>query len=445
MKATVEVEEVVCSFEPADNGAGPLWCHGSTVVARHGKQVYAAGLETLPDQQPLNNCRWVLYRRGGEGEGWQIVHRDTTGRTREPSPVAVLGSGDLMVSANPTLAEPGTRGGAAEPAVFRFDADDPSAAAGKELPVWSGSPAFSEHSYRTFVGDRAAAEVLYMQNVGYDVAHMSLLGRDGRWQGVGELKWPWGGEYPKPQPLRLCYPNVIMRNRAAHFFGVGDIVEPIEEWREEKHRITGRDWDYVFRRLFYATTPDVSTQPFGAWVEIANFDATAGSTRNCDIWVAPDGSVHLLWVQTNIDARLRDRFFPGEKIRHSMEYAVMRQGKVESQRALIAAAEGEEGATPNGARFHETESGKLLVLAQLSHQSSAAGGIEYRLADLSQEGEREGITWIEVPFREPMGGTFLTNSGRGGSAPSCFIDMIGMSPSEANSLQYARVRVDSGD
>ena len=40
----------------------------------------------------------------------------------------------------------------------------------------------------------------------------------------------------------------------------------------------------------------------------------------------------------------------------------MRQGKVESQRALIAAAEGEEGATPNGARFHETESGKLLVL-----------------------------------------------------------------------------------
>ena len=78
-----------------------------------------------------------------------------------------------------------------------------------------------------------------MQNVGYDVAHMSLLGRDGRWQGVGELKWPWGGEYPKPQPLRLCYPNVIMRNRAAHFFGVGDIVEPIEAWREEKHSDNG--------------------------------------------------------------------------------------------------------------------------------------------------------------------------------------------------------------
>ena len=69
MRATVEVEEQVCSFEPADNGAGPLWCHGSTVVARHGNEVYVAGLETLADQQPLNNCRWVLYRRGAEGKG----------------------------------------------------------------------------------------------------------------------------------------------------------------------------------------------------------------------------------------------------------------------------------------------------------------------------------------------------------------------------------------
>ena len=442
VKATVEVEEVVCSFEPADNGAGPLWCHGSTVVARRGDEVYVAGLETLPDQQPLNNCRWVLYRR--DAGGWQLVHRDTSGRTREPSPVVVLGSGDLLVSANPTLADPGTRGGPAEPAVFRFDTDDLSAGYRKELPAWIGMPAFTEHSYRTVVGDGAANEVLYMQNVGYDVAHMSLLCGDGQWQGLGELKWPWGGEYPEPQPLRLCYPNVIMRDRAVHFFGVGDIVEPIAAWRQEKHRLTGRDWDYVFRRLFYATTPDVSTQPFGEWVEIANFDATAGATRNCDIWLAPDGTIHLLWSQTNTDLRLRDRFFPGEQVRHSLEYALLRHGKVELQHTLVSVAEGEEGLLPGGARFHETESAKLLVLAQVSRQTSrAGGGIEYRLADLSQ-GAKE-ITWIEVPFREPMAGTFLTNSVRGGSPPSSIMDLVGMSPSTPNTLQYARVRVGSDE
>ncbi|MFH1568864.1 MAG: hypothetical protein ABIL09_12775, partial [Gemmatimonadota bacterium] len=88
VRASVEVEDEIYTWQPADNGAGPLWCHGSTVVARAGDAVYAAGLETLPDQKPLNNCRWLLYRRAHAG--WELVHRDESGRTREPSPVALL-------------------------------------------------------------------------------------------------------------------------------------------------------------------------------------------------------------------------------------------------------------------------------------------------------------------------------------------------------------------
>jgi len=438
LQVSVEVEEAICTFEAADNGAGPLWCHGSTVVARHGAQVYAVALETLPDQVPLNNCRWVLYRRD-EG-GWQLVHRDTTGRTREPSPLALLDRGDLLVSANPTQAEPGVYGGPAEPTVFRFDTTDMKAECRREVPVWEGQPGFTEHSYRTVVGDGPGNEVLYMQNVGHELAHMSLLTREGRWQSAGELQWPWGSEYPEPQWLRLCYPNVIMRDRAVHFFGVGDITEPIADWREEKHRITGRDWDYVFRRLFYATTPDVSQQPFGEWVEIANFDATAGVTHNCDIWVGPDSAVHLLWVQSNVDARLRDRFFPGEKITSSLEYAVVRDGQVASQRALISLEEGDDGLGANGARFHVLPDGRLLVLAQCTRQSEATGSaIEYSLGDLSQGAD--AMEWVGVPFEQPLGGIFLTNTVRGGSAPSWFIDLVGISSGETNELRYARVHV----
>lgn len=442
LQVSVEVEEAICTFEPADNGAGPLWCHGSTVVARRGDEVYAVSLETLPDQQPLNNCRWVLYRR--RADGWQVVHRDTSGRTREPSPLALLANGDLLVSANPTLAEPGEYGGPAEPAVFRYDTADMESEHRRELPAWEGAPAFTEHSYRTVVGDGPANEVLYMQNVGYDVAHMSLLTSEGEWVGVGQLKWPWGGEYPEPQWLRLCYPNVIMRDRAVHFFGVGDIVEPMAEWKEEKHRITGRDWDYVFRRLFYATTPDVSQQPFGEWVEIANFDSTAGATRNCDIWVGPDSAAHLLWTQTNTDARLRDRFFPDERITNSLEYAVIRNGQVVSQETLISLEEGQDGLSPNGARFHVLPDGRLLVLVQGTRQSGDAGTVvEYSLADLGREAG--GTEWVDVPFEQPLAGTFLTSTVRGGSAPSQFIDLVGVSSGETNQLRYARVRVGSGD
>ena len=47
----VQIEEEIQTFAPADNGAGPLWCHGSTIVARAGRR-YVPRAETLPDQVP---------------------------------------------------------------------------------------------------------------------------------------------------------------------------------------------------------------------------------------------------------------------------------------------------------------------------------------------------------------------------------------------------------
>ncbi len=67
LRPVVEIEEDVYSYTPADNGAGPLWCHGSTCLARIGEDVFASGLETLKDAKPLNNCRWTLLRRGANG------------------------------------------------------------------------------------------------------------------------------------------------------------------------------------------------------------------------------------------------------------------------------------------------------------------------------------------------------------------------------------------
>ena len=71
LELSVEIEEEIYTYEPADNGAGPLWCHGSTIVARHRDAVYLAALETLPEQQPLNNSRFLLYRR--DDNGWHLV------------------------------------------------------------------------------------------------------------------------------------------------------------------------------------------------------------------------------------------------------------------------------------------------------------------------------------------------------------------------------------
>src|SRR6266542_5733820 len=59
----VEIEEDIYRYEPANNGAGPMWCSGSTCLVRVGDSLLASGIETLPDCPPLNNCRWTLWQR----------------------------------------------------------------------------------------------------------------------------------------------------------------------------------------------------------------------------------------------------------------------------------------------------------------------------------------------------------------------------------------------
>lgn len=431
MRIYVDTEDHITDYEPADNGAGPLWCHGSTIVVRQHDRVFVACLETLADQVPLNNTRWVLYsRRDGESD-WTLVHRDESGRTREPSPIVLVGD-QLLVSANPTLAPPGEYGGAARPTVFTFDTSNPTQAPTSQPPAWSHEPEFREHSYRTFVADSDRAQVLFMQNEGYELAHMSLL-HGGTWRGLGPIRWPFGAEYDKPQPLRLCYPNVMLRNGGAHFLGVGDIVEPVEPWREAKKQITGREWDYVFRRLFYASTPNIATQPFGDWLELADRDATAGATRNADLWIAPDGSAHALWIEVTTDARLQERFFPDTELRHSLEYAHIVDGQVRKRRTLASLADGDDGLMPALARFHQLDDERVLLLAQFSQQP--AGSVVYRACLLGSD------RWVDVPFARPMAGTFLTNTVRAGCAPGPHIDIVGTV--EGPGLGYARLRVET--
>jgi hypothetical protein len=41
----VEVEEDIYSYTNAQNGAGPMWCSGSTTLVRTGDRLFASGLD----------------------------------------------------------------------------------------------------------------------------------------------------------------------------------------------------------------------------------------------------------------------------------------------------------------------------------------------------------------------------------------------------------------
>ncbi len=432
----VEIEEDLYTYTSANNGAGPMWCAGSTSLVRTQGRVFATSLETLTDEEPLNNCRWKLHQRAEDG--WKVIH-ENDGRTREPAPLAGFANGDVFVSGNPTLgsgAQP--NGGPARPDLWQFSSS--TGEAKQHFPQWQDSPPFREHSYRSLATDGARGELFLMQNIGYGHAEWAFRDAGGAWSAQGKLEWPWGADYEKPKPVRLCYPNVALRDRAVHFFGVEDVTESVAAWRKHKTELTGNAWDYVFRRLYYTHNPDITSQPFAAWLEIANLEATAGHAWPCDLYLAPNADVHLLWSESAVDERLRPAFFPQAKQARRLKHAVVRQGKVASTATLLESTEDRPGLHASRARFHVLPGNELFVVAHVTGTEPQSGLAvnENRLLELDAEGEIARSTTI--PLNKPFT-NFFTATPRAGSPPSDRLDLLGTQQGKSGTISYARVRI----
>lgn len=437
LRPAVEIEEDVYTFEPANNGAGPMWCHGSTCLVRLGDDVFASGLETLKDCKPLNNCRWTLFKR--ESEGWKLVKSDEAGRTREPSPLAAFPDGRLLLSANPTLvANRDAYSGPARPEIFQFRAEDLGRAPELFLPPWDGEPRFTEHSYRSFAADGPTREFILFQNIDYTHAEWTFRDRAGHWFN-GKLRWPDGRDYPKPQPIRVCYPNVMLKDRAVYFCGVSDIVEPYPEWRAFKRELTGREWDYDFRRLFFTWCPDITSGKFQEWIEIASRDKTAGGISPGDLWVGPDGAVHIVWTERAIDERLREKFFPEARQSYSMNYAIVREGKVTERWTLLLAEEGKSREWPSSPRFQVTPDNRLFLIFYVRGSDAAGKRVsENRLLEILPGGATSPS--VKVNFTRPFT-SYFTATVRAGSPPSNTLDLLGHREGASQTISYGRIKL----
>ena len=438
LRAVVEAEEEVYRYTEADNGADPMWCGGSTCLVRSGSRVFASGLETLANAKPLNNVRWLLFER--TTDCWNLVLADPTGRTREPSPLAIFPDAQLFLSANPTLnSDLEAYAGPAEPQILEFSLSNLLAPAQRLLPVWTGRPRFSEHSYRSFAADGRNHELILLQNIDYTHAEWSFRDRTGTWSTCGQLRWPIDSNQEKPQPIRICYPNVAIKDRAVYFCGVSDIIEPNPTWRAFKQQLTGREWDYDFRRLFFTRSPDITREGFQPWIEIASRDQTCGWISPGDLWVAPDNAVHLLWTERALDERLRETFFPQARQTHQLNYAIVRNGKIALRRTLIEAREGESREIPAAPRFHITPANRLFVICYVSGANASGTPVsENRLFEVLKHGEPGPIKVIH--FKQPFT-SFFTATPRGGSNPSDSLDLLGTQAGRPNTISYARIRL----
>lgn len=438
----VEAEEDVYSYVDAKNGAGPMWCYGSTCLVRLGDQVFASGLETVPGAKPLNNCRWLLFER--KEDGWDRMRAEPFNLTREPSPLAGFGAGEsgrVFLSAHSAL-KPDQEAGEARSEVVEFPAADVGRSRRLHVIDWARAE-LTEHSYRSFAADGRNGELLLFVNSGNWGVYWSFMDRAGIWSMAKELRWPWGATYEKPQPVRICYPNVMLKDGAVHFCGVSDIIEPKAAWRAFKEELTGQKWDYDFRRLFYIRAPNIRNGLFGSWVEVASREDTCGWISPGDLWVDAEDRVHLVWHERAIDERLRPRFFPAARQSYSIRYARLRNDEVQLRRTLVLAEEGGTQAgskeRPASPRFQITPDQRMFVVYYVGGTTQEGEAVsENRLIEVLPDGQTTGP--VKLPLEHPLD-RYFTATPRAGSPLSNTLDLLGTRAGKPLTISYARVRL----
>lgn len=424
----VEVEEALTTYADAGNGAGPMWCYGSTCIARQGDDVYASVIETGQGVPLLCNTRWQLWHRSAQG--WKLARHEEQYRQREPCPIGVHQRGALFLSVNPSTEPPGVKYGPCHPLVLEFNPADLHADPRVNEPAWADDTYFTDHSYRGFAADGVTGELLLLNiHARNSQQFVSWRDRDGRWHARGTITFP----------IRSCYPQVALRGGAAHVLAIGDIVEPVAEWRNLKREHTKVDWDYVFRRLFYTMTPAIADQPFIEPVEVDTVEETGGHIRNLDLFVDAEGAAHLLYTkQPHQHAFLRDKYFPEQPMTTSLEYRLVRGGKVALSRTLAETLPDGSGLSPACARFHVDGGERLhVIVAGTMTSKEKSSSFRNYLAPLTGTTGllRLATLDLEYPFNN-----FFTNTPRGGSAPGEIIDLLGTT-GERNTIRYARIRL----
>ncbi|HUS81290.1 MAG TPA: hypothetical protein VM283_08490 [Armatimonadota bacterium] len=432
---TVEIEEPIYSWVDSQNGSFPQWTYGSTVLVRVGEDLLLSATETIPDQIPLENCRWVLMQR--TDEGWVEVNRERKERTREPSPLCAFADGRVFMSVNPTLGTPDQSSAPAHPQILQFSSADPGADPQVLEPVFVEDAQFSNHSYRGFGCDPGRGELLLVNVEAYRGQHWSFCDAAGEWSSHGIVDFPSYDSFKGPLPMRYLYPQVAMRNGAAHVFtkgGLEDIDEARHKYREE-HKIG----IWLRPSLGYCWSPDIATQPLSEWIPAVDVIEQAGETWNCDLYVDAAGDAHLLWWEASIDARLRPAFFADVPYTKALKHGIMREGRMVFSETLVEGGEGLQPETPVWGCFHVAPGDRLFVYYSLSGPGgSDHPGTTNWLTELKPGGGHSEP--VQVPLQHPLGMLFMSTR-PGGSPPSNVLELAGRPVDVPLTINYARVRL----
>jgi len=449
----IQVQESAFTYTDPGNGAAALWNYPSTTLVREGSRIIASGVTYASWGVGVNKFGCTLGTRDDSGGGWTWIPVNRGGTTREPCPIAVdRARGMLFMTANVPRDQASPLN--TEPAILGWStAALSSAEETYRTPWWHrySENLFFEHSYRSLAVHPIRPELFSLQQSDWSHAEWVLHNYASNSNVYGRLDWPI--DLPRgTQGIRVAYGAAQLVGDAAHYFAVSNVQEPVNSWQ---NYMVSEGWaspTWVFRRLFYTSTPSLATKPFGRWIEVANLEASGGHMNPGDMRAEMDGSVHVVWNEWHVEPRLYGLLVANLRQSQRLMYAKIKDGSILTRRTLIESFGGPEDligpntpssvnpGAPTSARLHRLASGQLVLLYSLDSAAHRWGPLRNQMMFLGADGEPGQV--IDLPF-SPALKTFVLANERAGSAPSNTIDLLGTKDWGDHEVFYVRLGVNS--
>jgi len=350
--------EQICETRPFENGSGPEWDRGNAHMIRVGDRVFITNAHVHADRLPFNHTTMELWEKK-DGGPWRKVFEDDSGFQREPCPMAYLGGGLLAVTVNPTARsyakdEP-SRVVESVPMMHILDVSGEVKKADTIRLQWDAAQhRFLDHSYRSMAADPQTGD-LFLTNIDYngEEEHLfTLLDKDMHCRKTGRLRFP----------QRSCYHNIAMKDGEVYLFAVQDIVEPNEEWKAYKRKMTGNEWDFDFRTIYLNYCPDIREGDFEPSQVVCHRENTCGWVANLDCCFDRNGDMLLLASQRNIaHAFMQEPFFPDTPLELCLEVFRYSHGRL-VERTVVDSTTEDEKHSEYGGYFHTAADGSVYLV-----------------------------------------------------------------------------------
>lgn len=406
--ATLPARQVVIrAFKPwEDRWTGPHWAFHAPMVVVEGDLVVTSTSDTEDAcPGPLAGAAWRLFwRKDGL---WRAQAPEALQCQREPCPIARIAPHRMVLFSCPEAAGGGTL---PELRIYRLDpVHGPRFERALPVPLPAGAR-FGPHTYRGLATDPS--------NESFLITCLDDSVPSKTWWFYGTLKEGFIRQGILPFPDRGCYPVIALHGNRAAVLAIQDIEEPNSEWKSRKLKATGKSWDFVFRRLYLTTNPDITRSPFESARVLDDVSKFGGALLPLDLVQTGNGSLHILYSRQFTTTLMRKLVFPSASDKVSLEY---RQYSSSGSLDLQFTA-----SSPDPSE--EFNWGRLVTMPQDSVAMIAT-------SIGASSGQRSAKNWV-LPITPTLGQMhplqtnpglerFFIPNNRSGNAPSASIEMIG--------------------